>query len=179
MIDLTDDRVAVGALIEESLASFASEHPRTAWSTFALYACPWSGWIMSCFDTDANSRARVAGLVSDGLNWFGEDDRGRYNNSCPDFAFVEWRSLDLPHWQAAYEAETPLRIRDLSGTLHRLGEDDEAFNGVTFDFLASMLRGAGIPAPTGNRAHLRTCRLGVMLLDSAHKTFWSLPNPQN
>ena len=172
MINLEDARNPVEELIENALASFASEKSDVTWYTFALYACPWSGWIMTSFDTEAKSAQIVAKFGKNGPDWYGEDAWGRFSNNCPDFQFHDWRDLELPHWQTEYEEAEPIHVRDLSGQDHFIGDENEAINGLAFDFLrtvlldqlSSMKKSPFFPAA---RHHF-----GVQLLDSEFSQFW-------
>lgn len=175
MIDFEADRQFVKELIESSLGSFAAERPGVAWSTFALYACPWAGWITACFDSEANSAQTVAAIEANGPDWYGEDEWGRFNNNCPNFQFVEWRLLSLPHWQGECEAAEPIHVRDLSGQDHFIGSENEAINGLVFAFLRKVLL-AEMQAMTGSRFLPRArYRFGVQLLDSGFLEFWQGP----
>jgi hypothetical protein len=172
MINLKDARKPVQELIESSLTSFASEKFGVTWCTFALYACPWAGWITANFDTEANSAEIVDRFSVNGPDWYAEDERGRFNNNCPDFAFREWRSLELPDWQSQYEAAEPIHVRDLSGQDHFIGSENEAIDGLVFHFLRTVLSDKlsstkGSPIFPGGRH-----RFGVQLLDSRFVEFW-------
>ena len=172
MINFGDVRKPVQELIESSLTSFASEKPDVTWCTFALYACPWSGWITTNFDTEAKSAQIVAEFSANGPDWYDEDEWGRFSNNCPDFEFSEWRSLDLPDWQTEYEAADPIHVRELGGKDHFIGSENEAINGLVFRFLrtvfsdqlSSMKRGLLFPKARP--------RFGVQLLDSQFSEFW-------
>jgi len=172
MINLEDARKPVQELIESSLTSFASGKSDAAWCTFALYACPWAGWITTNFDTEANSAQIVAQFSANGPDWYAEDEWGRFNNNCPDFEVCEWRSLELPDWQTEYEEAEPIHVRDSSGQDHFIGSDNEAINGLAFHFfrtvlsdqLSSMKRSLFFP----KARH----RFGVQLLDSQFSEFW-------
>lgn len=172
MINLEHARKPVQALIESSLTSFAAAEPGVTWCTFALYACPWAGWISTNFDTKANSARIDAEFGVHGTEWYAEDEWGRFNTNCPDFAFREWRLLDLPDWQAEYEAAEPIHVRDLSGQDHFIGSENEAINGLTFLFLRTVLMDQ-LRAMKGNPLFPKARhRFGVQLLDSKFAEFW-------
>lgn len=172
MIELQAARQPVQDLIAESLSSFAQVQPDVVWSNFALYACPWSGWISTCFDTESRSVEHVAEFAKNGPDWYGEDEWGRFGNNCPDFQFVEWRLLALDQWHDEYETAEPIHVRDLDGRDHFIGNANEEINGLVFAFLRSVLleemeKRAAVPSPQG--AHRR---FGVQLLDSQFVEFW-------
>lgn len=176
MINLEDAVEPLRELIGVSLKSFASEQPEIAWSTFALYACPWGGWVTTSFDTEENSTQIVDQISTKGLDWYGEDEWGRFNNNCPDFRFPEWRVLNLTHWRTEYEESEPIHVRDLSGQDHFIGDENEAINGLAFSFLQSVL-GNQLKSMT-ERQYLPNgrYRVGVQLLDSAFSEFWRSKN---
>jgi hypothetical protein len=172
MLNFEDTRGPAQALIESSLVSFAAEKSDVTWCTFALYACPWSGWISTNFDTEANSARIIAEFGGHGPGWYGEDEGGRFNSNCPDFAFREWRLLELPQWQVEYEEAEPIHVRDLSGQDHVIGSENEAINGLTFYFLRAVLSdhlGSMQGSPLFPKA---PHRFGVQLLDSRFAEFW-------
>lgn len=177
MIDLRTTRRPVQDLIADSLSSFAHERPEVAWSSFALYACPWSGWILTSFDTESRSTERVAELAENGPDWYGEDAWGRFSNNCPDFQFHEWRLLSLDHWRDAYEAEEQTtHVRDLDGQDHFIDEEegDEALNEPVFMFLRTVLLEEMEKMNADPSLHGARRRLGVQLLDSRFVEFWRL-----
>lgn len=172
MINLEDARNPVKELIENALSSFACEQSGVTWCTFALYACPWSGWITTSFDTAAKSDQILAKFGKNGPDWYGEDAWGRFNNNCPDFQFPDWRGLELPHWQTEYEEAEPIHVRDLSGQDHFIGDENEAINGLAFDFLRTVLLDQ---LRSMNKSRLFPSarhRFGVQLLDSEFAQFW-------
>jgi hypothetical protein len=172
MINLEDARNPVRELIESSLASFASGKSDVTWSTFALYACPWAGWITANFDTVANSAGIVARFSVNGPDWYGEDEWGRFNNNCPDFEFREWRGLDLADWQSEYEEAEPIHVRDLSGQDHFIGSENEAINGLAFHFLRTVLSDKLSSMKGSSLFPGVRHRFGVQLLDSRFVEFW-------
>ncbi len=174
MIDFRDAKQAVQGLIDVSLKTFAAELPDVAWSAFALYSCPWAGWVMTCFDTEAKSAEILAEFAKEGPDWYGEDEWGRFNNNCPDFRYFEWRALEFPEWQTDYEDEDAdqLHVRDLSGQDHFTGFENEAINGLTFSFLRSVLleRSAAL---SGSLLIPRSRhRFGVQILGDDFVEFW-------
>jgi len=175
MIDFADSRGPLRELIENSLSGFASEHADVTWSTFALYACPWGGWITTSFDTKEKSAEIVAEISASGRDWFGEDEWGRFNDNCPDFQFHDWRGLELPSWQTECEEAEPIHVRDLSGRDHFIGCENEALNGLAFGFMRTVLleqleslRGSPVFPKSRHR-------FGVQLLDSLCSKYWRSP----
>ena len=172
MIDLKDTVEPLRDLIENSLASFPAEHPDVTWCTFSLYACPWAGWVSTCFDTEENSARIVDKFSSNGPDWYGEDVWGQFNNNCPDFMFPEWRLLDLEHWRTEYEEAEPIHVRDLDGQDHFIGDEYEAINGLAFVFMRTVLRSRLNAMKGRSRLPDYRHRIGVQLLDSELSEFW-------
>lgn len=175
MIDLETARRPLHELIKKSLSSFAAEQPHVTWSTLALYACPWAGWIMTHLDTEANSDATVAAFEDQGPDWYGEDQWGRFNNNCPDFEFFEWRELQVKHWRTEYEETDPIHVRDLSGRDHHIGTENEAINGLVFEFLRAVLLEYVDTVKADPLMLQSRRRFGVQLLGSAFSEFWCGP----
>ena len=172
MIDLRLAAAPVKELIASSMSSFSTEKPAVEWSTFALYACPWAGWILTCFDTEAKSARILAEFARNGPEWRGKDAAGRFNNNCPDFEYPEWRSLELPDWQSEYEEAQPVHVRDLAGKDHFIGTENETINGLVFRFLRSVLLDELKTMMTGAVLPPSRRRFGVKMLDSAFVEFW-------
>jgi hypothetical protein len=175
MINFENARKPVAELIENSLSSFSAEKPDVTWSAFALYACPWSGWVASYFDTEPNSARIVAQFSANGPDWYGEDEWGRFNNNCPDFEFGEWRFLGRPDWQSAYEETKPICVRDLSGADHLI-DSDEALNGLTCLFLQTVFSDQLALMTRRSIFPKGQYRFGVQLLDSRFVEFWRRPD---
>lgn len=172
MIDLAAARQPVCDLISTSLTSFAAEKPGVTWSTFALYSCPWSGWVTTCFDTKANSDRIVAEFQSADPQTYGEDGWGRFNKNCPDFEFVEWRLASFPEWQTECETAEPVHVRDLSGQDHFIGEADEEINNLVFPFLCAVLAQEFSAVKDVSLLPRSRHRFGVQMLDSECFEFW-------
>ena len=160
-------------MIADSLSSFAAERPDIPWSTFALYACPWAGWIVSCFDTEEKSAQIVARFGKSGPAWYGQDQWGRFNNNCADFQFFEWRSLELAHWHIEYEEANPIHVRDLGGVDLFIWDENEAINGLVFKFLRTVMLDELRTIKTNDRSLVQfRRRFGIQLLDSTFVEFW-------
>lgn len=172
MINLEEARKPVEELIVNALSSFAADHSGVAWSTFALYACPWAGWVTTSFDTEAKSDEIVARFSKNGPDWYGEDAWGRFSNNCPDFQYPEWRSLELADWQTEYEEAEPIHVRDLSGTDHFIGSENETINGLAFSFLREVFVGQLSSMKQSPLFPATRHRFGVQLLDSEFVQFW-------
>jgi hypothetical protein len=177
MIDMEQARKPVQEFIESSLRSFAVERSDVMWSTFGLLAYPMGGWISTNFDTEANSAEYVAVAHPHSSCPCGEDEWGRFNDSCADFEFFDWSCLQLPTWENEYHGADldegrPLHVRDLSGRDHFISTENKFICSLAFQFvrvvfldLLNSMKGSPLLPKTRHR-------FGVQIPHSGFSEFW-------
>lgn len=175
MIDFGQFRKPVRDFIETALQSFAAERSEVRWFTFGLMVYPMGGWISANFDTEANSAEVVA--LANSPDEIGEDAWGRFNNSCADFEYINWRFLKLPTWEAEYHGADaddgrPLHVRDLSGADHFISTENVPICALAFAFCRTVLL-EQIEAMKGSPLFPKTRhRFGVQIPHSDFAEFW-------
>jgi hypothetical protein len=88
-------------------------------------------------DTPENSAEHVKKWLKDGPDWYGEDDKGRYCDSCWDFAhFVGDYSFPVPDLYQT-DIDAPVDYITLDGTKERAEADqgDQGMHRIVFPFL--------------------------------------------
>jgi hypothetical protein len=177
MIDMDQARKPVQAFIEDALQSFAAERSQVTWCTFGLLAYPMGGWISANFDTEANSAEYVAVARPHSPGAYGEDEWGRFNDSCADFEFLGWRYLKLPTWENEYDGADldegrPLHVRDLNGRDHFIGTENKFICALAFQFLRTVLLDQ-LNAMKGSPLLPKTrYRFGIQIPHNDFSEFW-------
>ena len=147
---------------------------------FLTFGSPTAGLDASlCFDTRENSDAHVAGLIREGLMWFGEDADGRFNQSPADFAFVEFGAADfseVPPWGDEEDEDEKVEFIRPDGSLASADvaqEGDEALNRVLWPALRTLVDECDAWSMLRRSEPFR---LGVVMHDSEYAAFWRWPD---
>lgn len=176
MLDFRKNIPEIKKCVVQGILSFEKEYPNVKWSMLALDSCPWMGFVAINIDTQANSDSQVRKFQSNGSDWYGEDEWGKFNDNCADFEFVEVRRLEMPEWEKKYNSEENSLIEyiDVNGSEKILdldAEGDWGFCRIVFELLKPILLEVidDIQKLTNNRGDI--CRVGVQLYDSDYKYF--------
>jgi hypothetical protein len=158
-----------------ALEAFSQEHSNIKVSNAMLYSFPNYGTLIFCLDTLANSASRS------GVN--AEPDSAQASVVCPNFAFFEWRRMDIEQWSEAYESEwidgsEPLEIRTISGESIFMGKDegDETLNKPVFDLLTKAMHNMTFHPVMKSLNREQHLHLGVQIEDSIYSEYWTLSN---
>ena len=142
MIKLYKNKEDICNFIRNGLMQFQDDYPNEKVSSFAIYACPWAGWITSNFDTNANSESLINQQLETGNHWYGSDVEGYFNNNCPDFLYSNYSELQFEKWAEEYNNGDTISIKINRISKKIVNVDvlgDEAFNRIFFDFFVKIL----------------------------------------
>jgi|GEM_PF-3224925 len=175
IIDLPKHETQVTNFCVTALATFSQEHSDIKISSIVLYSYPNYGTLIFCLDTLAN--ALKPGEVK------AKPGSRRFSPECPNFAFFEWRRMDIEEWREAYESDwidggEQLEIRTLSGKTILMGEDDgdEKLNKPVFELLVKAFRGMTDDAVAKALNQEPRMTVGVQIEESKYSKYWSLSN---
>jgi hypothetical protein len=172
LIDLRKLREPLVANIRASLLAFAARHPDTPVCTVGLFGDGFHGTASLHLDAPDNSAAFVQEWAKHGPGWYGEDDQGRYCNSCWDFPHCIGE-YTFPGYPDLYEAERDAAVDyvTLDGAKERAeaNQGDEGKNRIVFPFLRTVLASF---QPFARLHRVAPFRVGVQMHDSRFAEFW-------
>jgi hypothetical protein len=124
LIDLRKLREPVTVWVRDSLITFSTEYPNTQVSTVGLWGDGFHGTAALHLDTPENSAEHVKEWLKDGPDWYGEDHKGRYCDSCWDFEhFIG--DYSFPGYPDLYQTDVdaPVDYITLDGSKERAEAD--------------------------------------------------------
>jgi hypothetical protein len=181
LIDLRKMRKPLANDIGASLLAFSSQHQDTPICTVALFGDGFHGRASLFLDTPDHSAASVQWCVEKGLDWYGEDDQGRFCESPCDFPCLigEYRFSGYPDLYKT-GSDGPARgmhpavdYITLEGVKVRAeaAEGNEGNNRIVFPFLRAVLASF---EPFAQLSRAAPFRAGVRMLGSRLLEFWSV-----
>ncbi len=175
IIDLPKHEAQVTDFCIKALKAFSQEHSDTKISSIVLYSYPNYGTLIFCLDTLANALKHGEVKAKPGSRGFSAE--------CPNFAFFEWRRMDIEEWSKAYESDwvdggEPLEIRTIFGKRILMSEDagDEKFNKPVFELLVKAMREMTDDPVAKALKQEPQIAVGVQIEESKYSKYWSLSN---
>jgi hypothetical protein len=174
LIDLRKMRKPLADEIGASLLAFSSQYRNTPICTVGLFGDGFHGRASLYLDTPDHSAASVQRLVEDGLDWYGEDDQGRFCNSPCDFPYLigEYRFAGYPDlYKTGSDAAVDYVTLEGAKVRAKAAEGNEGKNRIVFPFLRTVLASF---EPFAQLSRVAPFRVGVRMLDSRLLEFWSV-----
>ena len=174
LIDLRKFREPLAAEIQRSLIDFSVQHPNVEVCTVGIAGDGFHGLAALFLDTPEHSAAHVEEYLKHGIGWYGEDENGRFCNSCPDFPYCIGEYC-LPDYPDFYQSRGDISIDyiTLDGNEERveIDEGDEGMNRLVFPFLKTIIASF---QPFTLLLRAIPFRVGVQMHDSRYEEFWSV-----
>ncbi len=174
LIDLRKSREPLASEIQNSLIDFSIQHPNIEVCTVGLVGDGFHGRAALFLDTPEHSAAHVKEYLKHGLGWYGEDENGRFCNSCSDFPYCigEYSFPDYPDFYQKRD-DTPIDYITLNGNkeLVEIDEGDEGMNRIVFPFLRTIIASF---QPFAMLHRATPFRVGVKMHDSQFEEFWTV-----
>jgi hypothetical protein len=174
LIDLRKLREPVTVWVRDSLITFSTEYPNTQVSTVGLWGDGFHGTAALHLDTPENSAEHVKEWLKDGPDWYGEDHKGRYCDSCWDFEhFIG--DYSFPGYPDLYQmdVDAPVDYITLDGTKERAEADqgDQGMHRIVFPFLKAVLLS---DLPFARLARTPPFRVCVQMKERLFEEFWTV-----
>lgn len=172
LIDLRNMHEPLVIHIRESLNAFLAKEPETKICTVALWGDGFHGTASLHLDTPDHSAAFAEKWNKDGPDWYGEDEHGRFCNSCWDMPHCIGE-YGFPGYPDLYQVgiDDSVDYIALDGTKLRAdaSEGDEGKNRIVFPFLKDVISAF---EPFGQLHRAVPFRVGVQMRDSKCEGFW-------
>jgi hypothetical protein len=160
--------------IQKSLVDFSVQYPKIEICTVGLAGDGFHGRATLFLDTSEHSALHVEEYLKYGSAWYGEDEHGRFCNSCADFPYCigKYKFQDYPDFYQASD-ETTIHYITLSGKKEyiKIEEGDEGMNRMVFPFLKETI--ASFQPFTILQKEI-PFRCGVQMYDSLCSEFWNI-----